>query len=140
MSIKSILAVFLITALSICGLTYYSSTSAKTDSGYINPAFKEYISAYTSGYVSVESKILIVLKEETNAIIEEGKETENNLFDFSPNIDGKLTWIDKKTIEFKPSTKLNSNQTYKACFRLGNVLSVSDDLKEFDFEVSKPSI
>ena len=134
MSIKSIFAVFFITALSICGLTYYSSSSAKNDSGFINPAYKEYISAYTAGYVSVESKILIVLQEETTAEIEEGKEVDNNLFDFSPSIEGKLTWIDKKTIEFKPATKLNSNQTYKASFHLGNVLSVSDDLKEFEFE------
>ena len=72
MSIKSILAVFFITALSICGLTYYSSTSAKNDSGFINPAYKEYIAAYTAGYVSVESKVLIVLQEETTLEIEEG--------------------------------------------------------------------
>ena len=121
MSIKSILAVFFITALSICGLTYYSSTSAKNDSGYINPAFKEYISAYTAGYVSVESKILIVLQEETTAEIEEGKEVDNTLFDFSPSIDGKLIWIDKKTIEFKPSANLIGNQSYKASFHLGNI-------------------
>ena len=136
MSIKSIFAVFFITALSICGLTYYSSSSAKNDSGYINPAYKEYIAAYTAGYVSVESKILIVLQEETTSEIEEGKEVDNNLFDFSPSIEGKLTWIDKKTIEFKPKVNLMSNQTYKATFHLGNVLSVSDDLKEFEFEFS----
>lgn len=136
MSIKSILAVFFITALSICGLTYYSSTSAKNDSGFINPAYKEYIAAYTAGYVSVESKVLIVLQEETTLDIEEGKEIENTLFDFSPSIEGKLTWIDKKTIEFKPTVNLNSNQTYKASFHLGNVLTVSDDLKEFEFEFS----
>ena len=138
MSIKSILAVFFITALSICGLTYYTSTSAKNDSGYINPAYKEYIAAYTAGYVSVESKVLIVLQEETTLDIEEGKEVENTLFEFRPGIEGKLTWIDKKTIEFKPSANLNSNQTYKASFNLGNVLTVSDELKEFEFEFSTP--
>ncbi len=46
------------------------------------------------------------------------------------------TWIDKKTIEFKPTTKLNSNETYKATFHLGKVLDVSTDLKEFEFEFS----
>ncbi len=134
MSIKTILAVFFITALSICGLTYYSSTSAKNDSGYMNPAYKEFIAAYTSGYVSVESKVMIVLQEETTADIEIGKEVDNNLFDFSPGIDGKLTWLDKKTIEFKPAQKLSSNQTYKASFHLANVLPVTDDVKEFEFE------
>ncbi|MBC7694894.1 MAG: hypothetical protein H7141_05535 [Burkholderiales bacterium] len=136
MSIKSILAVFIITALTICGLTYYSSTSAKNDSGYINPAFKEYISAYTAGFVSVESKIMIVLQEETTAEIETGKEMDNDLFTFSPGIEGKLVWLDKKTIEFKPDQKLNGNQVYKASFKLGNVLSVPDELKDFEFEFS----
>lgn len=136
MSIKSILAVFFITALAIFGLTWYSSTSAKNDQAFINPAYKEYIAAYTAGYVSVESKILIVLQEETIAEIEEGKEVDNTFFDFSPHIEGKLTWIDKKTVEFKPAARLNSNQTYKASFHLGKALEVSSDLKEFEFEFS----
>lgn len=136
MSVKTILAVFLITALSIAGLTYYSSASAKTDSQFINPAYKEYIAAYTAGFVPVESKITIVLQEETANTIEEGKETENTLFEFSPAIEGRLTWLDKKTIEFKPAQRLNSNQTYKATFHLGQVMEVSSELKNFEFEFS----
>lgn len=136
MSVKTIVAVFLITALSIAGLTYYSSASAKNDSQFINPAYKEYIAAYTAGYIPVESKVTIVLQEETAKAIEEGKETENTLFEFSPAIEGTLTWLDKKTIEFKPSRRLNSNQTYKATFRLGQVLEVSEELKNFEFEFS----
>ena len=136
MSIKSIVAVFLITVLSFAGIAYYSSSSAKNSTQYINPAYKEFISAYTAGYVSVESKVLIVLQEETTSDIEMGKEVDNTLFEFSPSIEGKLTWIDKKTIEFKPTTKLNSNETYKATFHLGKVLEVSSDLKDFEFEFS----
>ncbi len=136
MSVKTIVAVFLITALSIAGLTYYSSASAKNDSQFINPAYKEYIAAYTAGYIPVESKVTIVLQEETAKAIEEGKETENTLFEFSPAIEGTLTWLDKKTIEFKPSQRLSNNQTYKATFRLGQVLEVSEELKNFDFEFS----
>lgn len=134
MSIKTIFAVFFITVLSFAGIAYYSTTSAKNDSGYINPAYKEYISAYTAGYVSVESKVLIVLQEETTSDIEVGKEIDNLLFDFSPEIDGKLTWIDKKTIEFKPEKNLNNDQIYKATFHLSKVAEVPDDLKEFEFE------
>lgn len=136
MSIKTIIAVFAFTVLSFLGIAYFSSISAKTDSGYINPTYKEYISAYTSGYVSVESKIMIILQEETTSEIEEGKELDNTLFDFSPSIEGKLIWVDKKTIEFKPSQKLSNNQTYKATFHLSQVTTVPDDLKEFEFEFS----
>ncbi len=137
MSIKSIVAVFLITVMSFAGIAYYSSSSsAKSFSQFINPAYKEFISAYTSGFVSVESKVIIVLQEETTSDVELNKEIDNTLFDFSPNIDGKLVWLDKKTIEFTPSVKLSSNQNYKATFRLGNVLEVSDDLKNFEFDFS----
>ena len=54
-------------------------------------------------------------EEETISEIEEGKEVDNTLFDFSPSIEGKLTWIDKKTIEFKPAVHLNSN--YDLCIQ-----------------------
>ena len=134
MSKKSILAVFLITVLSICGLAYFTSTSAKTSSKYVNPLFKEYISAYTSGMVSVESKVIIVLQEETVSEIEIGKQVDNNLFTFSPAIDGKITWLDNKTIEFCPTEKLKPNQNYQATFNLGSVMNVSDDLKKFEFD------
>lgn len=134
MSIKTIFAVFIITALSFAGIAYYSSSSAKQDSGSVNPAYKEYISAYTAGYVSVESKVVIVLQEETTSEIEIGKEIDNNLFEFSPGIEGKLTWLDKKTIEFKPAENLNHGQVYKASFRLSKVTDVPADLNEFEFE------
>lgn len=134
MSIKTIIAVFFITALSIVGLTYYSSVSAKSDSGYIDPAFKEYVSAYTSGFISVNSKIVVVLQEESSAATEEGKETENNLFEFTPAIEGTIKWIDKRTIEFSPKQKLQSGQVYKACFKLGQVQKVPENLSEFCFD------
>lgn len=134
MSFKTIIAVFLITALSIFGLAYFSNTEAKIEK--FNPAFKEYISAYTSGYISVESKIVVVLQEETSQNIEIGKEIENNLFEFSPNIDGKIIWKDKQTVEFKPTQLLKNNQRYSASFLLGKVNTVANDLQEFKFSFS----
>ncbi len=134
MSFKSILAVIFITVLSFLGLTYYFSQSNKNQASYTNAAYKQYIAAYTAGYVSVKSKVLIVLQDETILQIEEGKEVDNTLFDFNPTIEGKLTWIDKKTIEFTPATQLSSDQTYKATFKLGNVLAVTKNLNQFNFE------
>lgn len=135
MSKKSIIAVFIITALSLIGLMYMSSARAKENTGYINPAFKEYISAFTSGYVSVESKVIIVLNEETTQEVETGKPLDNTLFDFSPGIEGQLTWLDKKTIEFKPAQNLKMDQEYHITFHLGEVQSVPSDLKEFEFSI-----
>jgi uncharacterized protein YfaS (alpha-2-macroglobulin family) len=136
MSIKTILAVFLITVVSICGLTYFSSTKAKIHSTQINPAFKEYIAAYTAGFISVENSITIALRNEATSEVEIGKEIENTLFEFSPRIEGKMIWLDKKTIEFKPSKHLENDKHYKATFHLNQVLTVSKDLNDFEFEFS----
>lgn len=137
MSLKTIVAVFFITALSIFGFAYFSNkTSARQEFVEINPAYKEYISAFTSGYVSVENKIVILLAQDTHLEIEIGKSTDNDLFKFSPSIEGKITWLDKKTIEFTPSQKLSPNQRYKATFQLSDVLEVPDELKGFEFDFS----
>ena len=140
MSKKSIIAVFICTVLAFAGIAYFaSSSSAKNASTYVNPAFKEFIAAYTAGYVSVDNNITIVLQEEATNDVELGKETDNNLFDFSPSIKGSIKWIDKKTIEFNPAERLEGNQTYKASFNLGKVTSVSNEFKNFDFEFNMGS-
>lgn len=135
MSKKSIIAVFICTVLAFAGIAYFASSSlAKNSTTYVNPAFKEFIAAYTAGYVSVESTITIVLQEETSNEVELGKEIENTLFDFSPNIKGTIKWIDKKTVEFKPEKRLDGNQSYKVSFSLGKVATVSDEFKTFEYE------
>jgi len=99
----------------------------------INPAFSAYISAFTSGVVSNESSIKIILSSDMTKPIEIGKPIEETLFDFSPEIKGTATWLDARTIEFKPAGKLLSGQFYKAEFYLSKLMEVPTELKTFEF-------
>jgi alpha-2-macroglobulin len=102
----------------------------------VNPAFMEKITAFTSGVISSESVIQIVLAEDfpggdiSNAPAGEG------LFRFKPSIKGQAVWVDKRTIEFRPAEKLQSGKTYAARFYLSKILRVPKELAMLEFNFS----
>lgn len=100
----------------------------------VNPAFKGYISAFTSGMISTSSTIKIELSEDYTDTTMIGKTTEEELFDFSPSIKGKSYWLDRRTIEFRPDNKLTTNQLYTAKFLLNKIIKVPDSLRVFEFQ------
>ncbi len=100
----------------------------------INPAFIEKISAFTSGVISAESVIQIILAEDYPQSIEFNTVIETNLFSFKPKIEGDAYWVDKRTIEFRPKSKLKSGETYTAKFFLSKIMSVPSELKTFEFQ------
>src|ERR1700722_6451139 len=92
---------------------YFAFTKYKSKV-VVDPAFKAYISAYTSGTISREAPIRIQL---TNDAVKPGEintTVAKKLFDFSPSIAGAAVWIDTRTIEFRPSEKMKPGETYKA--------------------------
>jgi hypothetical protein len=99
-----------------------------------NPAFGAYISAYTSGVISSESTIRILLTNELTTPIEIGKPIDKTLFDFLPSIKGTAVWIDNRTIEFRPEQRLPSNTIYEAKFYLSEILKVPDEFETFHFD------
>jgi alpha-2-macroglobulin len=99
-----------------------------------NPAFTTYISAYTSGSISNQANIRILLANEYTGSIDFGKNISENLFEFSPDISGTAVWLDRRTIEFRPANRLPSDQVYKAEFHLSKILGeVPSELKTFEF-------
>ncbi len=107
----------------------------------LNPAFTEKISAFTSGIISSESTIQIILAEDNANAGEVNAPADDDLFKFKPAIKGQAVWVDKRTLEFRPSEKLISGQTYQARFKLGEIVKVEKDLSvfEFDFTVVEQS-
>ncbi len=104
-----------------------------------NTAFMGYISAHTSGVISNESSIIIDFVESI-ASAKPGEEIEDELFSFSPSIEGKAIWVSNKTIEFQPTQLLPSGSAYKGEFYLSKILEdVSTDLETFvlEFQVMK---
>ena len=130
-------AIFLLIALSITFIKCSDDTSEKK----IDPAFAGYISAFTSGIVSNQTTIKIRLAEiyldaKPNELVKE------DLFDFSPNIEGDAYWIDEQTIEFRPKEKLPSGKLFEGKFYLSKLLKVADKLETlvFQFQVMKQNI
>jgi len=107
----------------------------------IDPAFIGYISAFTSGVVSNQTTIKIRLAEPyKDAIV--NQKIEEELFDFSPNIEGEAYWIDKQTIEFRPSDLLPSGKLFEAEFYLSKLMKVPEKLETlvFQFQVMKQAL
>ena len=100
----------------------------------VNPAFREYVSAFTTGIISTESAIRVRLAIDYADTSFFNKESAEKYFSFSPSINGKLYWIDNRTIEFRPEKKLPQNTFYEAEFFLYKLLQVPDSLGTMEFQ------
>ncbi len=93
-------------------------------------AFIDYVYAYTGGTISQDSSIRIDFASDVDSSVDP-----DALFSFSPSLKGSAHWVSASRIEFIPeSGALKQGATYKATFRLGDVVRVSEkSLKKFDF-------
>jgi uncharacterized protein YfaS (alpha-2-macroglobulin family) len=128
---KIAIGAFAVSVLAFAVFYFTSGKGSKQPTGYINPAFSEYISSYTAGMVPSGSYLRIVLAQETADSANIGQESSVKLFDFSPSIKGKVFWLDRKTVEFRPDNRLSSGQVYEASFQLSKLMTVPDELKNF---------
>lgn len=120
------------------GYFLFSNSSGSTnDEIYvpkkINEEFSKYISAYTSGNVSVKSSIRIRFTESIVADDKVGTTEERDVLDFSPSVDGKLKWVDSFTLEFTPEDKFKADQVYEVSLELASLIKVKDELELFEF-------
>lgn len=109
-----------------------------TDIPAVDPEFAEYVSAYTSGLVASDGEIQVVLQNDSYMYPGNGKEVSEELFSFSPDIEGKTYWKDSRTIVFKPAKPLKSGEIYIATFKLSKVCDVKKskfNKMEFGFRV-----
>lgn len=131
---KFLYAGLLLAGLVVAGVFYFKSKSSLEEKSKFNPAFSAYISAFTSGNISIESSIKI---EFTTDIVSQeavNQEINENLFNFSPSVNGKATWINRHTIEFKTEKNLPFNTQFSAQFLIEKVLQMPKNLKTFDFQ------
>ncbi len=95
--------------------------------------YAPYISAFTGGSISSQSTIKIGFAQE-QPVVELNAELKEKLFDFSPSLKGKASWINNRTIEFVPdSGQLKHGELYNASFRLGKIMNVDKKLSKFSF-------
>lgn len=123
-----------VAATLMAGIFLSCLTACKHTKKAMNPALAKYIEAYTAGVISRQSTIRVQLTSNANVTHTQNEPIEEEIFDFSPNIKGKAYWIDATTVEFRPDANLEPGKMYTATFKLGKILKVEKDLKEFDFE------
>lgn len=118
----------------VFGVLYFTDSRGKKPSDtYINPAFSEYITSYTAGVISSGSTIRIILANDAIDSSFIGQESSVKLFGFEPALQGKTRWVDKRTVEFVPESRMTSGQIYEAGFQLSKLVSVAKELTEFKF-------
>jgi alpha-2-macroglobulin len=107
----------------------------------VDPAFSQYIDAYTAGMVSKTTSIKIQLAADAATTHTTGELVENSLFDITPTVKGKTTWLDARTIEFRPDQNLEPDKLYGISFKLGKVTLVPSkyELFKFNIQTVKPS-
>lgn len=115
------------------GIYYLINQRNKTVANYVNPAFGEFISSYTAGVIPSDSKLVLVLASNVADSASIGQESSVKLFDFKPAVNGKVFWVDARTLEFRPDTRLKSGQVYEATFHLSKVLFVPNELQNFKY-------
>ncbi|MCB0755007.1 MAG: hypothetical protein KDB98_05400, partial [Flavobacteriales bacterium] len=107
----------------------------------VDPAFAAYVSAFTSGVVSNSTTVQIRLAESNpNAVV--NAQVKDELFDFSPNVEGAAYWVDDRTVEFRPRARLKPGKVYKVEFYLSKLMEVPKELRtmEFSMQVMKQSM
>ncbi|MGC1244010.1 MAG: MG2 domain-containing protein [Chryseosolibacter sp.] len=125
---KKIAVAAVAAGLAITGILYFTSDTVKTNPrADINPAFAEHIASYTTGIIPSGSPLTVVLNNDVIDSTLVGKETETELFDFSPALSGKTVWLDRRTVEFRPEDRMMSGKVYSARFFLSRL---KDDLPE----------
>ncbi len=129
-------ATFLRTMLCITAIVSLLSSCNKKDKWIdVDPAFSQFIDAYTTGIVSKTSAIRIQLASEASTTHAVGEAVNEGLFEFSPSIKGKAFWLDARTIEFKPEGWIKANQQYTVSFKLGKVTKVPEKYSTFRFSM-----
>ncbi|HXC04174.1 MAG TPA: hypothetical protein VNZ86_05435, partial [Bacteroidia bacterium] len=133
MSKRLLLILCALTALIIVSLTVFKHHPKNGLDEKVNPAFGAYISAYTSGIISNESHIRIRFASEVASIAEFDKQAKEEVFSFSPSLPGKAFWIDSRTLEYRPTSRMPSDQKYEVSLSLGKLIQVPSEFKTFDF-------
>lgn len=109
------------------------SNQGKFEFKKINPEFAQYISAFTTGYISSGSTIKIKFSSQLLESVPLNTAITEELFDFDEAIEGAAYWTDAQTIEFKPKQRLEAGKSYTCSFHLYKLIEVKNELKEFEF-------
>uniref|UniRef100_UPI003563B85C Ig-like domain-containing protein n=1 Tax=Lutibacter sp. TaxID=1925666 RepID=UPI003563B85C len=122
---------FLTLVVSVMALSCKKDTNQQPDNIF---KFRDYISYTTSGLVSTADPIKIDLAKEVDSW-EPNKELSLKIIKISPEIDGKLTALNSRSLIFQPSKNLEQNTEYTVTILLHKIYNnVPEEFKTFTFK------
>lgn len=129
---------YLVLAITLIGgsviLVFALTGKSNHDLVRVNPAFREYVQAFTSGIVSTRTVIKVRLSQDFADTMSFGTPVPESYFKFKPSLKGKTYWSDSRTIEFQPDEQLPQDQVYEVNFSLSRLVTVPDSLKTMVFQ------
>ncbi|MEI8004658.1 MAG: MG2 domain-containing protein [Bacteroidota bacterium] len=134
---KKILSFIVIPALVIMVSLAIIQVFHKKTSGplvHVNPAFRQYVQAFTSGLVPSHSTIKIRMNDEFVDSSSMNIPVKEDLLRISPSVKGTTFWSDSRTIEFRPDEPLPHDMVYTVEFCLSKLLTVPSTLKTMVFQ------
>ena len=96
--------------------------------------YKDFVLSFSSGIVSANSDLRVTLAFDKTEW-KPNQEIENDLFEISPNVKGKMMALASNTIAFIPEKPLEQNTEYRITFHLSKLIKTPQELKEFRFSV-----
>ncbi|SHG02868.1 alpha-2-macroglobulin family protein [Flavobacterium johnsoniae] len=100
--------------------------------------FKDYITSFTGGIVSSDSDIRVVLAFDKNDW-KPNQELDDDLFDISPSVHGKVIALSTNTLAFIPEKKLKAGTEYQVTLNLDKLTAIpkekEKELSKFNFTV-----
>lgn len=97
--------------------------------------YKEYVSSFSSGFSSVNSDFRVQLVS-NKSDWKPNQELDDNLFEISPSVSGKVIALSANTIAFIPKEKLNQNTLYQITLKLSKIYNnIPKELSNFNFSV-----
>lgn len=121
----------------LVAMLLWQSCSKKSASDFdSDPSlYKDYITGFSSGFVSVNSDFRVQLAF-NKSDWKPNQELDSDLFDVSPNVSGKVVALSPNTIAFIPNEKLEQNTLYQITLRLSEITNkVPKELANFNFSV-----
>ena len=125
--------------LVLCAFLFFQSCGKKSAADFNSDfsLYKKYITSFTGGIVSAHSDIRLVLGFASNWKV--NQVLDDDLFDISPSVDGKVIALSDNTIAFVPEEKLDSGVEYQITFNLekinSQVAQKDNQLAKFNFTI-----
>ncbi len=120
----------------ICCMLFVLQSCKKDKGDYMNLSnpklFSEYILGFTSGVISTKAPIDINIPSNWKNWTP-NQELDKDLFTITPDVKGKVYYLDNDVIRFQPSERLKQDEKYHITFHLNKIVDTEDALKDFSF-------